>query len=119
MVSLRLLIPMDTFCSHSFDAGSEAASEKYGHHAIVWSYKYRYTRRHNTIKDTLAQVGFRRCGMAVIPEPHNLGSSPSDRPHPVPPRWLTPPMTSPVSLRTRLRTLVGPFYVEKMKTHTI
>ncbi len=35
---------------------------------------------HNTIKDTLAQTAFRRCGIRVVHEPHNLGSSPSDRP---------------------------------------
>ncbi len=55
-------------------------AEKYGHHALVCRHKYGYARRHNTIKDTLAQVAFRRCGMAVIHEPHNRGSSPSDRP---------------------------------------
>ncbi len=51
-----------------------------GHQALVRRNKYGYTRRHNTIKDTLAKVAFRRCRMTVIHEPHNLGSSPSDRP---------------------------------------
>ncbi len=47
---------------------------------MICRHKYGYTRRHNTVKGTLAQVAFRRCGMTVIPEPHNLGSTPSDRP---------------------------------------
>ncbi len=34
----------------------------------------------NILQYTLAQVAFRRCGMTVIHEPHNLGSTPSDRP---------------------------------------
>ncbi len=56
MMSLRLLIPMETICSCCFEAGSAAAPEKYGHHALVCRHKYGYTRRHNTIKDTLAQL---------------------------------------------------------------
>ncbi len=43
MGSLRLLIPMETFCSYCFDAGSAAAPEKYGHHALVCRHKYGYT----------------------------------------------------------------------------
>ncbi len=80
MISLRLLIPIDTFCSYCADAGTPAPAGKYGHHAMICRHKYGYTRRHNTVKDTLAQVAFRRCGMTVIHEPHNLGSTPFDRP---------------------------------------
>ncbi len=36
--------------------------------------RHTYTRRHNTIKDTLTQTAFRRCGMTVVHEPHNIGS---------------------------------------------
>ncbi len=80
MVSLRLLVPIESFCSYCADAGTAAVPDKYGHHALICRHKYGYTRRHNTVKDTIAQVAFRRCGMTVIHEPHNLGSNPSDRP---------------------------------------
>ncbi len=79
MVSLRLLIPISTFCSYCSEIGNPAPQDKYGHHALVCRHKYGYTRRHNTIKDTLEQTAFRRCGITVVHEPHNLGSSPSDR----------------------------------------
>ncbi len=66
MISLRLLIPIDTFCSYCADAGAPVPAEKYGLHALICRHKYGYTRRHNTLKDTLAQTAFRRCGMTVI-----------------------------------------------------
>ncbi len=74
------LIPIDTFCSYCADAGTPVPAEKYGHHAMICRQKYGYTRRHNTVKDTLAQVAFRRCQMTVIHEPHNLVRTPSYRP---------------------------------------
>ncbi len=80
MVSLRLLIPINRFCSYCSEIGNPTPQDKYGHHSLVCRHKYGYTRRHNTIKDTIAQTAFRRCGMTVGHEPHNLGSSPSHRP---------------------------------------
>ncbi len=70
----------------------------------------------------LAKLLFVRCGMTVIHEPHNLGSSPSDRPD------LFAPLTDTGlrhhhSLCIRVyetsvgfqKMLAHPFYVEKVK----
>ncbi len=50
----RLLIPIDTFCSYCADAGIPVPAEKYGQQALICRHNYGYTRRHNTVKDSLA-----------------------------------------------------------------
>ncbi len=76
MKSLRVLIPLGIFCSYCADECTPAPPEKYRHNALICRHKYGYNRRQNTIKDTLAQVAFRRCRIIVIHEPPNLWSTP-------------------------------------------